>query len=80
MKLGHHLSGHRRAEILVKDQQGIQTTGHSYEASRSLTQLVRQGATTLAGLVHISVQQVRGSRQFWSGVESTADSWVVSAK
>jgi hypothetical protein len=57
-------AGHWQDRMLVKCWEGIQAMGHSSEAAALWTQLKRQGATTPAGLVHISFQQVQGSKPF----------------
>jgi hypothetical protein len=50
------LSWPRKVGILLKDLEEVQAMEHSSEAAGSLTQLRRQGAITLAGLVHVSFQ------------------------
>lgn len=50
--------------VLVRSGEEIQAMGYSPKASGSLTQLRRQGAISLAGLVHFSFQQVQSSQPF----------------
>lgn len=58
------LSGHRKARMLVKGWEGTQEMEYSLKTSGSLTQLKREEAIILTGLIHISFQQVQGLQSF----------------